>query len=139
MALLNALIEALQTKSFGSVSVKSLCAVAETSEPTFFNHFGSKEEVLVYFVRLWSIDVLERLADECLSGRESIALIFDETARQMAAAPRVMHEIIGSQMRREKPSELPGPTLAELMLRFPKRPSTWDLQPQPAETSTYRI
>ena len=53
----------------------------------------------MFFVHLWSVGLSLRVEDEALSGRQIVALVFDETARQMSTAPRVMHEIIAYQMR----------------------------------------
>ena len=133
LALLDALVERLRERPFSKITVRSLCAEVHISEPTFFKHFPAKEDLLVFFVQLWSVGLAVRADDEALSGHELITLVFDETARQMRSAPRVMHEIIAHQMRLEAPPKLAAPSVAELAKRFPDEPRAWTMKPVPIQ------
>ncbi len=121
IALLNALLEALETQPLSEVTIKSLCDKAEISEPTFFNYFESKQHMLLYFVQIWSIE-MNALARRCQQESNSpigaIKAIFLGTARDVADHPRVMLEIIAFQTR---PPNLPPHTIsdAEKWLFFP--------------------
>ena len=99
LALVDALVEALRERPFAEITVRSLCQEVGISEPTFFKYFPRKEDPLVLFVALWSIGLAVRAADDSLSGRDIVEMIFAETAREMQRSPRVMHEIIAHQMR----------------------------------------
>jgi len=133
LGLVDALVEALRDRPFDQITVRSLCSVVGISEPTFFKHFPCKEDLLVLFVQLWSIGLAIKIDDESLSGRETVALVFDETARQMRTAPRVMHEIIAHQMRSEGPPQVAPPTFAELVTHFGDEPAAWHMAPVPVQ------
>lgn len=127
--LVDTLVEALCEKSFADITVRSLCTEVGISEPTFYKYFPCKEDMLVLFVQLWSIGLAVKVANPSLSGREAIAMVFDETARQIKRSPRVMHEIIAYQMRSEIPFASKPPSQAELMMRFVDTPAAWAMKP----------
>jgi len=129
LALVDAMVAALSERPFAKITVRSLCAEVSISEPTFFKHFPAKEDVLVLFVQLWSVGLAARFADDSLGGHEVVAELFEETARQIRTAPRVMHEIIAHQMRSESAPRLAPPSPAELVLRFGDGPGVREMKP----------
>lgn len=123
LALVNAAIAQLDKgRNLDMVSVAELCAAADISEASFFNYFPRKIDLLVNFVQLWSLDLGWQVAQlpHTASAREAIELIFEGTAREVAAHPAVMLEIIAHQARvTERVSrEL---TAAERLVAFPDR------------------
>lgn len=52
-----ALLEELEAKPLADVRARDLCERVGISEATFFNHFASKSELLLYFVLLWSVEM----------------------------------------------------------------------------------
>jgi AcrR family transcriptional regulator len=124
--LLRAAVERMRHKRLDDITVKELCEDVEVSEATFFNYFPKKEDLLVYFMQLFTLEVsghARRSAGEG-SGVSFIEEVFHYTARRVAEHPRVMLEVI-AQMARSQPSEAPGPhrppplTLAERLQAFP--------------------
>jgi AcrR family transcriptional regulator len=100
IALLDALLEELDSQPLAQVRIKDLTRRADVSEPTFFNYFDTKEHVLVYFIQLWSIQMMA-LARTCEaqthSAIEAIKRIFVVTADEVVSHPQLMLEIISSQ------------------------------------------
>ena len=105
-ALLDALLDALETKELTSVMIKELAQKAEVSEPTFFNYFDSKQDMLVYFIQMWSIQ-MQDLAHKCQeqnnSFLETIKAIFIESAKEIAVHPQILLEIIAFQAGKVTP------------------------------------
>ncbi|HFU77407.1 MAG TPA: TetR family transcriptional regulator [Epsilonproteobacteria bacterium] len=103
-ALLNALLEELESKKLSEIMIKSLAQKAEVSEPTFFNYFDSKSDMLVYFIQMWSIE-MQTIAIECekesISYVETIKNIFVKTATQISEHPQIMREIIAFQAQHD--------------------------------------
>ena len=103
-ALLHALLDALEIQSLSEVKISSLAQKAEVSEPTFFNYFDSKSDMLVYAIQMWSIE-MNALAMACekeaTSYKESIKNIFVNTAEQIAAHPQIMREILSFQAQQK--------------------------------------
>jgi AcrR family transcriptional regulator len=99
-ALLNVLLEELETKELSTIMIKKLTQMAEVSEPTFFNYFDSKQHMLVYFIQMWSIEMQEiaiMCQNETSSSLEAIKKIFIKTAEQISLHPQIMLEIIAFQ------------------------------------------
>lgn len=122
IALLNALLDELESKPLSAIKIKELALIAEVSEPTFFNYFDSKQHMLVYFIQLWSID-MNALAQKCEQKHDSyieiIKDIFRETSQQIILHPQIMLEIIAFQAQglELKPHDI---TVAEKWHFFPK-------------------
>jgi len=115
-ALLEALVVRLHERTLDEITVRELCAEVPCSEPTFFNHFQSKNDLLVYFIALWSVEMAWLVREES-SALDAIELIFAHTATQHARNPGIMGEIIAYQARFPSP-EPPGLTRAEKRLWF---------------------
>lgn len=121
LALLDALTTQLETHTYEAVRIKDLCAAAEISEPSFFNYFERKEELLVYFIQMWSLSVGWH-AQRVLAEKGALAAIkdvFARTAADISAHPRVMAEVIAFQARMEKAPKLRDPSLAERLGAYP--------------------
>jgi AcrR family transcriptional regulator len=127
-ALLRAAVARLDSRTLEEIPVKELCDAAGVSEASFFNYFPKKSDLLVYFVRIWSLDVSWRAlhGKRGATARESIEEIFLETARQAAAHPGVMSEVIAHQARMETPPDL-HLTAADRVVAFPDRPGIEDV------------
>jgi AcrR family transcriptional regulator len=123
LALLNAALGLIRKKPFGEIAVAELCHTAEVSYATFFNYFGKKDDLLVYFIQLWSVEVAWRAQQVAAKGGglHAIEAIFDYTARQCEEGPEIMGEIIALMARRRPGSVVrPHPlTEAEKRIRFP--------------------
>lgn len=121
LAILDAVVEALERKPFEDIGVRELCQTVEISEPTFFNYFPRKSDVLIYFIQMWTIEVSwhARKAAGKGGGIGAIRAVFDFTAKQVVEHPRVMSEIIAFQARMTEPPEVGEITLAERLVAFP--------------------
>ena len=57
ISLLNSFIDMLNKRPMEDISVKELCESIPVSDVTFFNYYPHKNELLVYYTQLWSIEV----------------------------------------------------------------------------------
>jgi len=128
LALLDALVTRLRSRSFADVGVKELCREVGISEPTFFNHFGSKGALLEYFISLWSVSVQCRGCE--LSGVERLELLFELSGEAIGKNPGLMQEIIAHQISvRRQPVSYPL-NCAERLQRYPELADACDHDPQ---------
>lgn len=123
LALLEAALTLIRQKPFDEIAVAELCQMAEVSYATFFNYFGKKNDLLVYFIQLWSVEVAWHARQVAVKngGLSAIEAIFDYTARQCEEGPEIMGEII-ALMARRRPGSIVKPlplTEAEKRIRFP--------------------
>ena len=132
LALLDAFVSRLNGRPAEDIPVRELCDAALVSEATFFNHFGSKSALLVYFVQLWSIEVgwHAREVARAAGPLAALADLYARTARQVAEQPAVMAEVLAGQARLDRKPETITITPAERRMRFPDLP---DLDSLPAQ------
>ena len=133
LALLDAMLDRLREQNFDQISVKALCAEVGLSEPTFFNYFGAKIELLVFYVRLWSVEVGLLMAQEGGSAFDQLQTLFLLTGDAVIANHRAMTEIIAYQLRSTGPPKMSPPTRADKALRFPHMPEAADTPHSPVQ------
>lgn len=100
IALLGALIKELEKKTFQDIMIKEIAKIAEVSEPTFFNYFDSKQDMLVYFIQIWSIEmnaIAKESQKNSTSYLETIKSIFSKTSTKIMTNPQIVLEIISFQ------------------------------------------
>ena len=98
LSVLLAFSSEIRAKNYEEIRIRDLCRLAEISEPSFYNYFPRKDDLFLYFISLWSVDVQLH----CLnlsSGVKTIYEIFRYTALQSAGNPGLLKEIIAYQAR----------------------------------------
>lgn len=63
--------------SFHDIHVLDICKKANVSKVTFFRYFPQKEDVLLYFMRIWSFEVNMDLQKQRINGSKAVKYIFD--------------------------------------------------------------
>ncbi|MCW7493631.1 TetR/AcrR family transcriptional regulator [Leptospira sp. 2 VSF19] len=125
-----AFLSELEFKSFDEIKIKDLCQIAEVSEPTFYNYFPEKGDLLLHYIQVWSLQVSVFAKEKKLaeSGFGILSALFRYTAKESKKNPRVLLEIISFQARVRKKLQQPKLTKAERVLLFPKIDGIEDLE-----------
>lgn len=124
LSLLQAFIDAIETMPLEDIHIKDLCKTAEVSEPSFYNYFPRKDDLFLYFISLWSVDVQLHIRHKkpiVRPGIDSIREIFRYTAENVTRSPRVLKELIAYQARTDtslRIGEIRAVTNAEKALVF---------------------
>ncbi len=118
LKILDTFDEKLKTKALVDISVKEVAKELDISEMTFFNYFGSKKEVLIYFIELWSLEMQMHI--EGHEPLEAIYRIFDETAKTIEKNPNLFMEIVASMALQGMAKKDISVGKAERILRFEK-------------------
>jgi len=132
LAILSAVLHLTKERSLADISVREICDVAQVAPATFFNYFPSKEDVLVYYMQLWSIPVTQLCRKVAMQRTvlDAVVAVFDYTAHEMEQYPRMMFEIIAYIAHATEPPHLPSLTRAERFLAFPDLPGAEDVELQ---------
>lgn len=107
-------------KSFEDLYVDDICARAKISKVTLFKYFPQKEDILLYYFRIWSITRCVELSQKPREGVAGIIYLFDKLGETSEEHPGLMLAVTGylSDMRR---SPKPFPIKAEeKKLLFPE-------------------
>ncbi|MBV6493308.1 MAG: hypothetical protein LDLANPLL_01324 [Turneriella sp.] len=130
-SLLKELVDALEKKTFAEIRIRDLCAAAEISEPSFFNYFPEKDDLLNYFVALWGIE-LELFSQKNSPGLSALEAAFAHTGKTAILYPQLMKELLAYQARANVPERLKvlkELTLAEKILAFGCAPDLAEIAP----------
>jgi AcrR family transcriptional regulator len=68
----------LRQQNFNDIYVTDLCKKAGISKVTFFRYFPQKEDILLYFIRVWSFEVSIELEKKDIKGLKAVKYIFDQ-------------------------------------------------------------
>ncbi|MCA9617502.1 MAG: TetR/AcrR family transcriptional regulator [Myxococcales bacterium] len=134
MGLLDALVERLATRPLPVITVRELCDEVGIVEQTFFNIFGGKPALLMFYVMLWSIEMQWRM-QRAASAEQGLQRVFEQSAERMQETPWLMPEIIIHQLRGHADGLPPcaPPTLGDKLLRFSDMPGAAALEPLPIQ------
>jgi AcrR family transcriptional regulator len=106
-------------KSFEDLYVDDICNKAKISKVTLFKYFPQKEDILLYYFRVWCMSRCVELAQKSREGASGILYLFDKLGETTEEHPGLMLALLGylSDMRR---SPKPFPIkLEEKKLLFP--------------------
>lgn len=99
-AILKALLSKLEIREFDDIKISELCSSASISQASFYNYFPHKNDILVYYIQLWLVEVywLSSVKNKKV-GLKAVEALFDYVAGVCARRPRLMKEIISLQVK----------------------------------------
>jgi AcrR family transcriptional regulator len=82
-------------KSFDDLYVDELCAKVKISKVTFFKYFPQKEDVLLYYLRIWCLQRAVDFHEKKKEGLAGIHYLFDRMSDEFEARPGLMLSLVG--------------------------------------------
>jgi AcrR family transcriptional regulator len=131
--ILDQMLKLIGKKSFDDLYIDDLCAKVKISKVTLFKYFPQKEDILLYFFRVWCLARLTDLAAKPREGLQAIYFLFDKLSESCERYPGVMVSLvgyIGNPRRSPKPFPLKP---EEKVLLFPHVPDIAMLETQTIE------
>lgn len=119
LALYEAGMELIGQGSFKELLIDDLCRRAEISKVTFFKFFRQKEDLLVYFMRVWLTERLIELSHQPKQGFEAVRHILYHVAESAKTKPGLMLSLIGFLSESKMHPCMPVLSEAEVRLLFP--------------------
>ncbi|GIP37198.1 hypothetical protein J31TS4_04780 [Paenibacillus sp. J31TS4] len=121
LAVYQAGIALIGQNGFRSVSVEEICRQAEVSKVTFFNFFPRKEDLLVYFMRVWLTERVLELEEEPLRGVAAFRHLLVKVHECSQTEPGLMPSLISLLAELRMHPCVPDLSEAEIALLFPGR------------------
>jgi AcrR family transcriptional regulator len=107
-------------KSFDDLYVTAICEKVKVSKVTLFTYFPQKEDILLYYYRVWCLRRSVELSSTPKEGLQGIYFLFDKLSESYEAYPGLMLSLIG-YLADIKRSPKPFPLKAEeKKLLFPQ-------------------
>jgi AcrR family transcriptional regulator len=74
-------------KSFEDLYVDDICAKAKISKVTLFKYFPQKEDILLYYFRIWCLKRAVELHDKPKEGLQGVTFLFDKLSEECESYP----------------------------------------------------
>ena len=82
-------------KSFADLFVDEICARVKISKVTLFKYFPRKEDLLLYYHRLWCLARTVELHEKKKEGLQGIYFLFDRISEEYEQYPGMLLGLIG--------------------------------------------
>jgi len=119
LSILNSTLEIIEKNSFERVHVHQICSMVDISKVTFFKYFPQKEDILLYYFKVWCFHRAVELSVDHLKGLEGIRFLFDRVAKSYSSHPGLFSGLVGYYSRLEMPSRPFPLKYAERELLYP--------------------
>jgi AcrR family transcriptional regulator len=116
-------MKSIGKKSFDDLYVDDICAKVKISKVTLFKYFPQKEDILLYYFRMWCLSRSVELITKPREGLSGVYFLFDKLSEECEEHPGLMLSLIG-YLSDFKRSPKPFPIKAEeKKLVFPDVPN----------------
>ncbi|MED5015897.1 TetR/AcrR family transcriptional regulator [Paenibacillus chibensis] len=119
IALYEAGLSFTKNRMFKDVLLDDICRAADISRVTFFKFFGKKEDLLVYYMRIWLTRRIIEIGEKDLRGFEAMRLILRQIADDTRTNEGIMPSLIAFLSEMNMHCSMPKLSEAEVMLLFP--------------------
>lgn len=93
--ILETTLKLIGKKPFEDLYVDDLCAKVKISKVTFFKYFPQKEDVLLYYFRIWCLERAVDIKNKPKEGLQGIYYLSDKLSEECEAHPGLMLSLIG--------------------------------------------
>lgn len=119
IALYEAGLSFTENRMFRDVLLDDICREAGISRVTFFKFFGKKEDLLVYYMRVWLTRRIIEIGEKNLRGFDAMRLILRQIADDTRTNEGIMPSLIAFLSEMNMHCSMPKLSEAEVMLLFP--------------------
>lgn len=109
-------------KPFEDLYVDDLCAKVKISKVTFFKYFPQKEDVLLYYFRIWCLHRAVELKSKPKEGLQGVYYLSDKLSEECEAHPGLMLSLIGYLADLKRPPKPFTVRPEEKVFLFPGQP-----------------
>lgn len=95
VTILNQTLKLIGKKPFQDLHVDEICATVRMSKVTFFKYFPQKEDLLLYYFRLWCLKCAVELKNKPREGLAGVYFLADRLCDACEEHPGLMLSLIG--------------------------------------------
>lgn len=82
-------------KSFDDLYVEDICDKVKISKVTLFKYFPQKEDILLYYFRIWCLTRSVELAQKPREGLQGVYYLFDKLSDECEEHPGLVLSLVG--------------------------------------------
>lgn len=119
--ILQTTLKLIGKKAFEDLYVDDLCAKVKISKVTFFKYFPQKEDILLYYFRVWCLERAAELKSKPKDGMQGIYFLSDKLSEEYENHPGMILSLIGYLSDIKRPPKPFTVKPEEKVLLFPDR------------------
>ncbi|MGG3282214.1 TetR/AcrR family transcriptional regulator [Paenibacillus solani] len=119
ITLYEAALSLMRDRMFSQVMLEDICKRAEISKVTFFKFYQRKEDLLIYFMRIWLTKRVIEINAEGKRGFQAFRHLLSQVAKEHQVRPGMMPSLISFLAEQNMQPSMPELSLAEVSLLFP--------------------
>lgn len=119
IALYEAALSLMKDRMFSRVMLEDICKRAEISKVTFFKFYQRKEDLLIYFMRIWLTERVIEIDTEGKKGFQAFRHLLSHVAKEHQVRPGMMPSLISFLAEQNMQPCMPELSPAEVSLLFP--------------------
>jgi len=90
LSVLEQTLKLIGKKPFDDLYVEEICDKVKISKVTLFKYFPQKEDILLYFFRVWCLRRAVELRDKPKEGVQGISFLFDKLSEEYDTHPGII-------------------------------------------------
>jgi len=95
LAILQATIDLIRDGGFKELHISDLCKKTNISKVTLFKYFPQKEDILLYYMRIWTFHLAVELKGSSKKGIEGVFHIVDKLSESFERHPGLVLGFVG--------------------------------------------
>ena len=95
LSVLDHTLRLIGKKSFDDLYVDEICEKVKISKVTLFKYFPQKEDILLYYFRVWCLKRAVELHDKPKEGLAGITFLFDKLSEDCEVHPGIILSLFG--------------------------------------------
>lgn len=119
IALYEAGISLMQDRMFSEVLLEDICKAANISKVTFFKFYQRKEDLLIYYMRIWLTERIIAIETEGITGFRAFRYLLQHVSTEHNLRPGIMPSLISFLAEVKMQPFMPELSRAEVALLFP--------------------
>lgn len=119
LTILESAVELIGDRPFKDLHIEEICEKAEISAVTLYKYFPQKEDILVYYFRVWCLHRAVEQQLNNITGILAIEYLFESAAQEIREKPGLMYSLIGFISTLEEFPTNMEPSYAEKHILYP--------------------
>lgn len=130
LAVLEHTLKLIGKKSFDDLYVDEICTKTKISKVTLFKYFPQKEDILLYYFRIWCLKRAVELNEKPKEGMAGINYLFDKLSEECDTHPGIILSLFAYLADLRRPPKPFPVKLEEKKILYPDKTdiSTIDIQ-----------
>ncbi|MFM9839418.1 MAG: TetR/AcrR family transcriptional regulator [Cyclobacteriaceae bacterium] len=95
LSVLDHTVKLIGTKAFADLHIDEICKKTKISKVTLFKYFPQKEDILLYYFRVWCLRRAVELNEKPKEGTAAILFLFDKLSEDFEKHPGIILSLVG--------------------------------------------